>query len=233
MPIQLVVSNDMWNEKANAEIVSAYDDINIYVHFEQPISYELEYIENDVTNFHLILRSQGENISILKANKVLNELMDEAKNFKNGKFKFPVCCLPNALSQNFHAAFAQNMAEKPAGTYTIEVCFETDNPLQKGKILAQSSFQFEMPEDSKAHLQKITQENLAQGADIADDPEAKKVAFERINASSEKFETVNLTLINKGSEDIWVMIGFNSGNKYLVAYQHFAASILWRKCISI
>lgn len=219
MSIHLVVSNDMWNEKNHASTVSAYDDITIYAHFEQPISHQLEYIENEVTYFWITLKTNGEVISKLKANKVLNELMDEAKMFKNGKFKFPVSSLPNALSQSYHAAFAQKMVTMSAGTYQIEVDFETDNPLQKDSILATTSFDFELTDDAKTHLQKIAEENIAQGADVEEDAEAKKAAFERINQPSEKFDTTNLTLINKAFGDIWVMIGYNSANKLLVPYQ--------------
>lgn len=219
MAINIVVSNDMWNEKNSVSQVSAYDDVNVYVHFDQPISHELEYIENDITRFWLTLTNQGEVLATLKANKVVMELMDEAKNFKNGKFKFPVCSLPNALSQSFHAVFAQKMASLPAGMYAIEVTFETDNPLQKDKVLAQTSFSFELTEDAKPYLQKIAEENIAQGADVEEDAEAKKEAFARINSPSQSFDTAILTLHNKASSDIWVMIGYNSGSKYLVAYQ--------------
>ena len=219
MSINLIVSNDMWNEKNHIPSVSAYDDITVYAHFDQPISHELEYIENDSTNFWITLTTNGEVISKLKANKILNELMDEAKMFKNGKFKFPVCALPSALSQNYHAAFAQKMATMSAGIYKIDVLFETDNPLQKDKILAETSFEFELTDDAKSHLQKIAEENLAQGADIEEDTEAKKSAFERINQPSEKFDTANLTVSNKGFGDIWLMIGYNSNFKLLVPYQ--------------
>jgi hypothetical protein len=219
MPINIVVSNDMWNEKNSVSQVSAYDDVNVYVHFDQPISHELEYIEQEVTHFWITLTTQDEILATLKANKVLPELIDEAKTFKNGKFKFPVCSLPNALLQSFHAVFAQKMASLEAGTHSIDVTFETDNPLQKGKALAQTSFFFELTEDAKAHLQKVAEENIAQGADIEEDTEAKKEAFERIKQSSESFDTAMLTLHNKASSDIWVMIGYNSGNKYVVAYQ--------------
>lgn len=219
MPINIVVSNDMWNEKNSVSQVSAYDDLNVYVHFDQPISHELEYIAQDVTLFWLKLAVHGEAIAELKANKVLPELMDEAKNFKNGKFKFPICSLPNALSQSFHAVFAQKMSAMEAGIYPIEISFETDNAPQKGNILAQASFQFELTEDAKPHLQKIAEENTAQGADIEEDAEAKKEAFERINRPSENLATAMLTLHNRASSDIWVMIGYNSGVKYLVAYQ--------------
>ncbi|MFN3316353.1 MAG: hypothetical protein ACK40K_06045, partial [Raineya sp.] len=126
MSIQIVVSNDMWNEKSHTQQANAYDDLNVYVHFDQPISHALEYIENDVTNFWLNVSTNGELIATLKANKILTELMNEAKNFQNGKFKFPLCSLPNALSQSYHAVFAQKMASLPAGTYTIELTFQTD-----------------------------------------------------------------------------------------------------------
>jgi hypothetical protein len=219
MAINLIISNDMWNEKNHIPSVSAYDDVTLYALFDQPISHELEYIENDVTLFWITLSTNGEFISKLKANKVLNELMDEVKMFKNGKFKFSVCALPNALSQNYHAAFAQKMATMSAGTYKIDVNFETDNPLQKDKILAETSFDFELTDDAKSHLQNIAEQNIAQGADVEEDAEAKKAAFERINQPSEKFETTHLTLINKAFGDIWVMIGYNSENKLLVPYQ--------------
>lgn len=219
MAIKIVVSNDMWNEKNSISQVSAYDDVNLYVLFDQPISHELEYIEQDITHFWLKLATNGELIATLKANKVLPELMDEAKTFKNGKFKFPVCSLPNALSQSFHAVFAQKMSAMTAGVYAIEVTFETDNSLQKRKVLAQTSFDFELTDDAKPHLLRIAEENMAQGADIEEDAEAKKEAFARINSSSQSFDKAMLTLHNKASSDIWVMIGFNSGNKYLVAYQ--------------
>lgn len=219
MSINLVVSNDMWNEKNHIPSVSAYDDVTLYALFDQSISHELEYIENDITHFWITLSTNGEFISKLKANKVLNELMDEAKTFKNGKFKFPLCALPNALSQSYHAAFAQKMATMSAGTYQIDVLFETDNPLQKDKILAEISFDFELTDDAKTHLQNIAEQNIAQGADIEEDAEAKKAAFDRINQPSEKFDTANLTLTNKGFGDIWVMIGYNSGIKTLVSYQ--------------
>lgn len=219
MSINLIVSNDMWNEKNHVSNVSAYDDMNIYAHFDQPISHELEYIENDITHFWITLATNGEFISKLKANKVLNELMDEAKMFKNGKFKFPVSALPSALSQNYHAVFAQKMATMPAETYKIDVLFETDNPLQKDKILAEISFDFELTDDAKTHLQNIAEQNIAQGADIEEDAEAKKAVFDRINTPSEKFDTANLTVSNKGFGDIWLMIGYNSDFKVLVPYQ--------------
>ncbi len=219
MSIQIIVSNDMWNEKTHVPKVSAYDDINLYVLFDQPVSHELEYVENDVTNFWLTLKTQGAEISTLKANKVLNELMSEAKSFKNGKFKFPVCSMPNALSQSYHALFAQKMAGKPAGKYEIEATFHTDNPVQKGKTLASVTFTFDLEEGAKAHLLKTASENLANGADKQDDPAAKAAAFDRINQPSQKFDNVELTLVNKAGTDIWVMLGYNSGKKHLVTYQ--------------
>lgn len=219
MSIQIVVSNDMWNEKNHAQQANAYDDLNVYVHFDQPISHALEYIENDVTNFWLQASTNGEHIATIKANKILTELMNEAKNFQSGKFKFPLCTLPNALSQKYHAIFAQKMASLPAGTYTIELSFYTDNPLQEGKILAQNTFQFELSEDAKTHLQRVAEENIAQGADVEDDVAAKQAAFERIKQGAVQLDSTQLTLINRGAGDIWVMIGYNSGKKYLVGYQ--------------
>ncbi len=103
MPIQIVVSDDMWNEKKHSQQVSAYDDVQVYAHFDQAISHELEYIEKDITHFWLEVTHQGALIATLKTNKILPELMDEAKQFKNGKFKFPLCSLPSALSQSYQA----------------------------------------------------------------------------------------------------------------------------------
>jgi hypothetical protein len=209
----------MWNEKKHSEQVSAYDEVQVYVHFDQAIVHELEYIENDLTQFYLEATLQGTPLATLKANRVLPELMEEAKQFRNGKFKFPLCCLPNALSQSFHAAFAQYMATQPEGLYEIALRFFTDNPLQAGKVLAESSFRFEIAQGAQAHLQRIADENIAQGADKEEDAAVKIAAFERIKQPSEQLDYVQLTLQNRGAGDIWVMIGYNSGQKHLVNYQ--------------
>ena len=219
MAISIVVSNDMWNEKDSAAQVSAYDDLNVYVHFDQAISHELGYIENEVTHFMLQVSSGGEVLAELKTNRVLPELMSEAKNFKNGKFKFPLSAMPNALSQSYHALFAQKMAQKPAATYRIELSFSTDNPIQAGQSLAQAQFDFELTEDAKSYLGQIAEANIAQGADVEEDPEAKQAAFARINTPSEKFEQVMLSLVNRASGDVWVMLGYNSGQLHKVPYQ--------------
>lgn len=209
----------MWNETEHSQEVYATDLIEAHVKFDQPISHELEYIEKDITRFYLTLKTSDTVISRITANKVLNELMTEAKDFRNGKFRFPISKAPDALSLTYHAAFAAVMAEKPAGTYPIEVSFETDNPLQQGKVLAQCQFNFILGVTDGDYLRQIAADNSAQGADKEEDPEAKKEFYDNLNKPKEKFDTVLVTLTNKGSGDIVVMAGYNSGLKYLVNYQ--------------
>ncbi|MFN3316354.1 MAG: hypothetical protein ACK40K_06050, partial [Raineya sp.] len=78
------------------------------------------------------------------------------------------------------------------------------NPIQEGKILAQNTFQYEVSEDAKVHLQKVAEENIANGADVEEDVAAKQAAFERIKQGSVQLDTAQLTLVNRGASDIWV-----------------------------
>ena len=209
----------MWNETANSSEFYGTDLLEAHIRFDQPISHELEYIENDVTRFFLTLESNGQFISRLSANKVLNELMTEAKDFRNGKFRFPICKMPDALTPNYHAAFAAAMAEMPAGTHEIKAIFETDNPLQKGKVLAEGSFSFILSDADRDYLRSVAAENNAKGADQEEDVEAKAAFYQNLGKPAEKHELVNVTLANKSSGEICVMAGYNSGTKYIVGYQ--------------
>jgi hypothetical protein len=206
MPASIVVSNDMWNEKSHATQVSSFDSVDVYVHFDQPISHDLEYIENDVTRFWVEITHNGELVSRLAANKVLNELMDEARMFKNGKFKFSLCKLPDALTQHFHAAFATYMAGQPAGSYTLVATLYTDNPLQVGKPLAERQFTFVVEPNSAEHLQKVAQVNTENGADREEDPEAKAAFYARMNQS--KLATATST----GTQLVKIQLKGSSGD---------------------
>lgn len=217
MPVQLLVSDSLWNEKDHCPSVSVYDDLTLWAHFDQPVSHELEYIENDITRFWVDLELNGEPAARLSANKILAELMDEAKTFKNGKFKFPILSMPNALSNSYHAAFALKLAGMPAGKYTVNARFYTDNPIQQDRVLAELNFELDLPEGAQGHLQQVAQANLEQRADREDDVQAKAEAFERIKQGGAKFDTVRLTLQNTTSAPQWLRVG--TGEKIYVEAQ--------------
>lgn len=204
MPVTLVVSNDMWNEKNHAAAVSSFDSLDVYVHFDQPISHELEYVEKDVTRFWVEIAHNGQLISRLTANKVINELMDEAKMFKNGKLKFSLCKLPDALTQHFHAAFAAYMANQPEGSYDLTATLFTDNPIQNGNPLGQARFSFTVEPGSHDHLRNVAQVNTENGADQEEDPEAKAAFYANLNKPMEtrtsSTQTVKLQFKGSGGD---------------------------------
>ena len=109
MTIELIASNSPWNDKTHSPRIESWDPVEVHARFDQPISHELGYVDKDVTLFWLDVLVADAPVSRLTLNKVLPELQDEAKTFKNGRFRFPLCKLPDALSQTYHAAFAATL----------------------------------------------------------------------------------------------------------------------------
>ncbi len=177
MTIELIASNSPWNDKTHSPRIESWDSVEVHARFDQPISHELGYVDKDVTLFWLDVLVGGAPVSRLDLNKVLPELQDEAKTFKNGRFRFPLCKLPDALSQTYHAAFAETLATYAPGVYPVTVDLWTDNDLQKGAALATLTFEFEVAAGSADHLKSIADQNRALGADTLDDAEAKTAAF--------------------------------------------------------
>lgn len=173
MPIEILASNSPWNEKTHCPTIESWDPVEVHVRFDQPIVHELEYVEKDVTLFWVEVTLNGEVVSRLATNRVLPELMDEARTFRNGRFRFSLCKQPDAMSQHFHAAFPKAAAELAPAAYPVTLKLFTDNPLQEGKVLAEQTFVFEVAAGSADHLKKVAEENAAQGADQVDDAAAK------------------------------------------------------------
>lgn len=173
MPIEILASNSPWNDKTHSPTIESWDPVEVHVRFDQPIVHELEYVEKDVTLFWVEVVLNGEVVSRLATNRVLPELMDEARTFRNGRFRFSLCKQPDAMSQHFHAAFPKAAAGLAPGVYPVELKLYTDNPLQEGKVLAERTFTFEVAAGSSDHLNKVAEENAAQGADQVDDAAAK------------------------------------------------------------
>jgi len=173
MPITLIASNSLWNEKDHVALIESWDPIEVHVRFDQPISHELEYVDKDVTLFWVEVAVAGEPVSRLVANKVLPELMDEARSFKNGRFRFSLMKAPDALSQHHHARFAEVMAERAPGRYPVTLTLYTDNAQQAGKALAEASFELALEAGSQDMLRDVAAKSREAGADQLEDAEAK------------------------------------------------------------
>jgi len=194
MTIELIASNSPWNDKTHSPRIESWDSVSVHARFDQPISHELGYIDKDVTLFWLDVLVGDAPVSRLALNKVLPELQDEAKTFKNGRFRFPLCKLPDALSQTYHAAFAETLATYAPGVYPVTVALWTDNDLQKDTALATLTFEFEVAAGSADHLKSIADQNRALGADTLDDAEAKTAAFKARWASDKPKATSASTI---------------------------------------
>lgn len=173
MPIEVFASNSPWNDKTPCPSIESWDPVEVHVRFDQPIVHELEYVDKDVTLFWVEVGLDGLVVSRLATNRVLPELQDEARTFRNGRFRFALSKQPDALSQHFHAAFPKAAADLKPGRHAVTLKLFTDNQLQEGKVLAEGAFTFEVVEGSADHLKRVAEENEAQGADKVDDAAQK------------------------------------------------------------
>jgi hypothetical protein len=180
MSMELIVSNSPWNEKTHCTSIECWDPVEVHVRFDQPIVHELEYVDQDVTLFWVEVALNGEIVSRLATNCVLAELQDAMRMFRDGRFRFSLCKLPDALTNHRHARFAARAATLAPGAYPVSLTLFTDNQLQAGKPLAEATFTFEIAPGSAEHLAKIAADNEAEGVDQVDDAAAKAERFAQL-----------------------------------------------------
>lgn len=195
MDLTLIASNSPWNETTHQPLIESWDPVEIHARFDQPLSHALEYVDKDVTLFWLEVFVGETPVSRLVIDKVLPELMDEARTFKKGRLRFPLCKLPDALSRTHHATFAETLADYPPGTYPVTVSLWTDNDLQKDAPLATMTFDFALAPGSADHLRSIAEQSRALGADALDDPEKKAAFFKKLWAPSDRPAAASGTLV--------------------------------------